>query len=204
MYLDKAKKRMEEINELKRQLKAMGVEDSALGQLRLNEPQPCTEEEVKALEEKLGRPLPSAYREFLLWMGKGVGDGTFMSSEDFFVWNWEREQDMLELAREVLQDDQFPGELPEDAFVFFFSLSHAFCFFRLSEGDDPPVYLWVEGYTEFKKTDEHFSDWLMKEIELHGKVVELYGERMLKRLGKAEPSSTDVKGDVSGEGEGIV
>jgi len=111
---------------------------------------------------------------------------------------------MLELAREVLQDDQFPGELPEDAFVFFFHLSHAFCFFRLSEGDDPPVYLWVEGYTEFKKTHEHFSDWLMKEIELHGRGVELHGELMLKRLGKAEPSSTDVKGDVSGEGEGIV
>jgi hypothetical protein len=181
MYLDKAKKRMKEINERKKQIKAMGVKDP-YGKLSPNEPQPCTEEEVKALEEKLGRPLPSSYREFLLWMGKGVGKGTFMYGSDFFVWSWEQEQEMLELAREVLQDDQFPGELPEDAFVFFFHLSYTFCFFRLSEGEDPPVYLWFETYTEFKKINEHFSDWLLREIELHGEGVELYA-----------PSSTEVK-----------
>ncbi len=190
MYFEEAKKKMEEISKMKEFLNSMGMEG---GELSLDKPRPCTEEEVKALEEKLGRPLPSSYREFLLWMGKGVGNGDamrFMCSEDFFIWNWEQEQEMLELAREVLQDDQFPGELPEDAFVFFFHLSYIFCFFRLSEGDDPPVYLWEETCTEFKKTHEHFSDWLLKEIEIHGEGVELYA-----------PSSTEVKGDVSGESE---
>ncbi|MEM1544609.1 MAG: SMI1/KNR4 family protein [Candidatus Bathyarchaeia archaeon] len=63
----------------------MGIEGSDRGHLRLNELKPCTEEEMKALEEKLGRSLPAAYREFLLWTGKRVGRGTFMRNEDFFV-----------------------------------------------------------------------------------------------------------------------
>ncbi|MFN3422139.1 MAG: SMI1/KNR4 family protein [Armatimonadota bacterium] len=131
MYLNKAKHRLEEINEMKRKLKAMGIKDSAWGELRLNEPQPCTEEEVRALEEKLGKSLPAAYREFLLWMGKGVGKGKFMTSEDFFIWNWE-------------------------------------------------------------KTHEHFSDWLLEEIEQHGEGVELYAPSSIEMEGNASRERTSL------------
>ncbi|MFN4180800.1 MAG: hypothetical protein ACK4I8_10840, partial [Armatimonadota bacterium] len=63
----------------------------------------------------------------------------------------------------------------------------------------PPVYLWCEGYTEFKKTHEHFSDWLLKEIELDWQVVKGYGESMLKKVGK---TIEDVFGDGEEKGEG--
>lgn len=182
MYLERAKRRLEEINEMKKRFKEMGIEGSDWGELRLNEPEPCTEDEVKALEEKLGRTLPEAYKEFLLWMGKGVGKGNLMAGEDFFVWNWEKEQEMLKLVRELFEEDEFPGELPEDAFVFLFHQGYSFLFFRLSEGDDPPVYLWIESETSFQKISEHFSDWLLERIELHGKSVKNYGESMMKRL----------------------
>jgi len=50
----------------------------SIGCPHYNQPQPCTEEEVRALEEKLGQSLPAAYREFLLWMGHGAKGGSWM------------------------------------------------------------------------------------------------------------------------------
>lgn len=64
MYLDKAKKRAED-----------------LYRLNSGQPYPCTIEEVEEIERWSGHRFPEAYREFLLWMGRGGG---FLQGFDCF------------------------------------------------------------------------------------------------------------------------
>jgi len=122
MYLDKAKMKEEALHQV-------GFEDLV----------PCTEDEIAFLERWIKRPLPQAYREFLQWMGYW-GGGLFVGS-DFF---YDRLMNMQEGARALLEEDHYPGELPEDAFVFFMHQGYQFYFFRFSEGADPPVYYYLE------------------------------------------------------------
>lgn len=145
MYLDKAKKLFEESNVV--------APDSF---------KPCTEEEVRALEERAGRPLPEVYKEFLLWMGHGAGG--FLAGTHCL---YEHLPDIQEGAVELLEENTFPEPLPDDAFVFLMHQGYQFMFFRLSEGDDPPVYYYHESVhkTAFERRFDHFSQVLMLEAE---------------------------------------
>ncbi len=87
---------------------------------------PCTEEEIDFLEQKLGISLPIAYKEFLLWGGHKAG-GLMEGSDCFY-------QDLLDIqetAKLLLEDDEFPHSLPEDAFVFLCITVISFYFLKL-------------------------------------------------------------------------
>jgi hypothetical protein len=123
---------------------------------------PCSQEEVQALEQFIGRPLPLAYREFLLLMGKGM-DEFLRGSEIFYPTMYELQQDAVEL----LKEDDFPEQLPRDAFVFFMHEGYQFNFFHTSEGDDPPVYRFYEGKdpNSFRLIYPHFTSFLVRELQ---------------------------------------
>ncbi len=63
--------------------------------------------------------------------------------------------------------------MPEDAFVFFMHQGYQFMFFRLSEGDDPPVYYYGEGEGQdtFRVLQPSYSAFLETEIEGHAKLL---------------------------------
>ncbi|MFB2837368.1 SMI1/KNR4 family protein [Floridanema evergladense] len=154
MYLDRVKKQLIELK--------LASPDELLG---------CTQDEVVELEEKLGILLPKAYQEFLLLMGHGAG--RFLRGSDCFF------KDLLVLKRwaiELLEENNFPESLPEDAFVFLMHQGYQFSFFRVSQGDDPPTYSYCEGTDEtaFIKSHDKYSDFLMTEVEIHAKY--LYSE----------------------------
>src|ERR1051326_8785008 len=115
MYLEKVKAQVEELQ----------------GRHLIGQLVPCSEEEVHALENQLGRALPAAYREVRLLMGQRTGGllgGTSWLYEDLeFI-----QDDALDLMRR----DRFPVLLPPDAFVFLMHEGYQFAFFRLTEGDD--------------------------------------------------------------------
>jgi SMI1/KNR4 family protein SUKH-1 len=128
-----------------------------------------TDEEVRELERQLGRTLPAAYREFLLWMGHGAGD--FMVGTDLF-YPWIRRIGegpwaLTQGARELLDENAFPEPLPEDAFTFSMHQGYTFQFFRLSAGDDPPVYWYGEGMhrDRFELASPTFSQHLLNTVE---------------------------------------
>ncbi|GCE23201.1 SMI1/KNR4 family protein [Dictyobacter kobayashii] len=129
-----------------------------------NEFIPCTIDEVLALEQFLGSPLPRAYREFLLWMGHSGGkflQGTDCFYSDLFL--------IQEGAKELLEEDKFSGQLPENAFVFYMHQGYQFQFFLLNE-EDPPVYFYLEERpirTSFVKLYSSFSEFLSIELEGH-------------------------------------
>lgn len=148
MYLDKAK-----------------MKEVALHQAGFETLVPCTEDEIAVLEHWIKRPFPQAYREFLLWMGYW-GGGLFVGSNCFY----NDLRDIQEWARALLEEDRYPGELPEDAFVFFMHQGYQFYFFRFSEGEDPPIYYYLEDHEKpeqstVNRTYAHFSAFLEDAID---------------------------------------
>src|SRR5260370_32840327 len=107
MYLEIAKKRAED-----------------LYRLTGSRPHPCTLEEVEELERWSGHRFPEVYREFLLWMGR-LGGGLLQGIACFY-------RDLKNLpsyAQELLEEDQFVGQLPENAFIFLLFEGFRFNFF---------------------------------------------------------------------------
>lgn len=134
-------------------------------ELRIAEPsalKPCTEEEISTIEEKLERPLPKAYNEFLLWMGHGAG--RFQAGTQCF---YQDLSNIQEWAHGLLEENNFPESLPDDAFTFLMHQGYQFMFFRLSEGEDPAVYYYHEAMhkTTFEKKFGSFSEYLKVAVE---------------------------------------
>jgi hypothetical protein len=151
MYLDKTKKRFEELSFV--------PPDKVI---------PCTAQDIETLQKQLNCTLPLAYKEFLLWMGHGAGQ--FMTGSLFF---YDDLQDIQLLAVEMLEEDEFPQPLPTDTFVVWIHQAYQFTFFRLTEGDNPPIYYYKEMQAEktFQQTIKRFSDYLTTEIEGHAKLA---------------------------------
>lgn len=129
-------------------LKAKGVEMK-----------PITSDDVEDLKKITnGKQLPRAYIEFYKHMGNGVsffrGHSCF-KKEILYLKEW---------AEELLEENNFPGELSENDFVFWMSQGNMFCLFRLDEGDDPPIYYYCEGkgQTNFLKIAESLSTFLYR------------------------------------------
>lgn len=111
------------------------------------------EAKVAAEEDRVGRPFPAAYREFLLWSGCGFRP---WSGSDYGI---EWHPDLQTEALETIAEGRQKLPLPDDAFVFWQHGGNAFFFFRFSEGDDPPVYqyeVWQEE-PDFQRITAHFS-----------------------------------------------
>ena len=121
---------------------------------------PCSDAEIGLLESALGLPIPAAFKEFLAWIGKGAGD--FMMGSDFY---YECMFGLREDAQELLDENNFPKPLPNDAIVFFMHQGYQFAFIKVSDGNHSPVYYYNEAYhdTDFKCTDS-FDEYLTSRI----------------------------------------
>lgn len=121
-------------------------------------------EEVQALSESVGVSLPSAYQEFLLAVGNGAG--AFLEGEDVFI---SEIGNLKEEAVSLLDGNGDAFTLPADAFVFLMHQGYEFDYFIASEGDDPPVYQYVEGNGPPVKVWNSFSDFLRESIDSHAR-----------------------------------
>ncbi|HEY0604723.1 MAG TPA: SMI1/KNR4 family protein [Herpetosiphonaceae bacterium] len=136
---------------------------------------PCSEADIRQLEAQLGLKIPQAYREFLLTMGLGAGgllDGTHCWYPNLI--------DLQAWGIELLEENNVSDLLPEDAFVFWMHQGYMMAFFRVSEGDDPPVYFFGEGrnLTTFTLTKHTCSSFLLMEFEGEAKArAQLEGNR---------------------------
>lgn len=113
--------------------------------------QPCTAAEVRELEKAVGLQLPEVYKEFLLWAGRGLG--SFMTGSRFYYeqtfnltyTGHDGVYTLTEVCNEMLEENDSPDRLPEDAFVFWSHGGYMFSFFRTSEGENPPIHNYREG-----------------------------------------------------------
>ena len=131
---------------------------------------PCSQQEVRDWEEEIGQSLPMAYREFLLWMGND--SGRFLRGSYCLY----RHRERLRLGTPGLMERyDFKRSLPSDAFVFWAHQGYQFLFFRLSDGQDPPIN-WFNGpetKSDFAwNTYPSFSKFLGREIIGHAQLME--------------------------------
>lgn len=136
-----------------------------------DEVHPCTADEVAQLERRIGRSLPAAYREFLLWMGRGAA--RLLVGTDFFYDDIKKIEHYRESAQELLDENGIRTPIPEDAFIFYMHQGYQFMYFRLTEGDNPPIYYYGEGegYSNFRTLNPSFSDFLETEIKGHARLM---------------------------------
>lgn len=97
----------------------------------------CDEWTVRDLEQQLRVTLPAAYRAFLLVAGHGfpTWSGSHHTVDDDLP-------ALQQMASRLLKERG--SSLPTDAFVFLIHQGVAVQFFLLGDGDDPPVYEWVD------------------------------------------------------------
>ncbi|MBL1175764.1 hypothetical protein [Pantanalinema sp. GBBB05] len=71
-----------------------------------------------------------------------------MRGEDF---QFGQIESIRESALELMQFNNFPEALPDDAIVFTAHQGYVFGFIRASEGDNPPIHFYIEqgGWTRF-------------------------------------------------------
>ena len=110
----------------------------------------CSERDISSLEERFSIKLPKAYREFLLWMGRD--GGLFLQKQ----YRYEVLPIINAGVYEILARKQSGFFLPRDAFVIGIELSESFYFFRCSEGENPPIYIFMDeeeqGYMRGERT----------------------------------------------------
>lgn len=128
---------------------------------------PCTDSHMEELISIAnGKKLPQAYIEFMAAMGNGTtgfmnGDSCFMDEIDF----------LKEGAIETLKENESENMLSDDDFVFWMSQGCMFCFFKLTEGDNPPIYFYNEdGEDKFIKIADSLTQFLINRLELNEKL----------------------------------
>ena len=112
-----------------------------------------------------GKNLPKAYIEFMSVMGNGTEGHQYMGGESCFM---NEILDLKQWAIEVLEENESINLLTDDDFVFWMSQGCMFCFFNLTEGDDPPVYFYNEsGEDRFIKVADSIVEFLVNMLEMN-------------------------------------
>ncbi|WP_452219433.1 SMI1/KNR4 family protein [Lacinutrix salivirga] len=129
----------------------------------------CSQNQIKEIEELAVSKLPECYVEFLEVMGfemdrKAPGMRGYLLGTTVFYPSikW-----LNETWAEQLTEDGSSLELPENAFVFYDHQGYLFAFFKLDEGDNPPVYGYEEGYEgdSFPKIADSLSSFYERHLE---------------------------------------
>lgn len=118
--------------------------------------QTCTEEEVDEIERSLHLKFPRAYRELYLLLGKRRA---FNITEHTF--NYPDYQKMRDAAIKMIGEEDIGVNFDDSIFVFSCDLeTTTICYFRLDEGDDPPVYQYSFDTDEPERMADHFSAYI--------------------------------------------
>lgn len=125
----------------------------------------CTKNQIKNLIIiTKGKKLPQAYIEFMSVMGNGT-DGKFMGGDSCFM---NEIYDLRQGAFELLEENESENTLTDEDFVFWMSQGCMFCFFKLNEGDNPPVYFYNEdGEDEYIKVANSLTEFLINRLEMN-------------------------------------
>ncbi len=124
-----------------------------------------TENQIEKLRSIVkGKNLPKTYIEFMGLMGNGT-EGKYMAGDSCFM---NEIFDLKQGAVELLKENMSINRLTDDEFVFWMSQGCMFCFFKLTEGDNPPIYFYNEsGEDRFIKVADSIIDFLINRLEMN-------------------------------------
>jgi hypothetical protein len=112
------------------------------------------EEDIINYEEIMNVKFPLAYKEFLLICGKYRGSSFFTSN--YYIDNYPK---MWKLIKEELHLSKSPFKFSDSLYPFAEFLEYGkFWYFKLDEGDNPPVYSYIENHLFPQKEYATFTD----------------------------------------------
>ena len=116
--------------------------------------------DISAIEQKFKIALPEAYKQFLRLMGKGAG--LYMQGSSVFY----DELFSLRQGAEELVIENNLSPIPENAFVFWMHQGYQAAYFKLNEGENPPVYYFSEGQNSsgFELKEKSLSDFFASQL----------------------------------------
>ncbi|QQV02738.1 MULTISPECIES: SMI1/KNR4 family protein [Chryseobacterium] len=132
---------------------------------------------INSLEQSLSKKLPLCYKEFLEKFGEttdainvkeGYYNYTGFQGESIFYDNIYGNHTNKDGLMEQLQEDgktSLISQVNDNVFVFFSSQGYIFAFFKLDEGENPPVYGYVEG--QEKNSFPKLTNSLLEFFELY-------------------------------------
>ncbi len=128
----------------------------------------CSEQQIKEIEKLAKNIIPESYKEFLELFGLDM-DRKDMTSRGGFVGEDVFYEDLFDnkeaLEEQLEEDGRTDLQLTDNDFIFFCSQGYIFAFFKLDEGDNPPVYGYQEGYKG--ETFPKLTDTLVEFYELY-------------------------------------
>jgi hypothetical protein len=117
----------------------------------------CSKNQIEILELKIRKNLPLCYKEFIEFMGKrtdainvevGLYDYTGFEGESIFYDNVFGDYTNKDGLIDDLKADgkeNLLSQIDDNVFVFASHQGYIYAFFKLDEGDNPPVYGYHEG-----------------------------------------------------------
>ena len=133
---------------------------------------PCTSEEVEKLESMLPPTyrLPTAYKEFLLYGGKEIGQFYERGNRFDYKRASSYVQNERRAAISLLKQYEDNPHFSDDTYILTVYMSSFFNFFKLTEGENPPVYEWSEeeevGVEAIEKAFDSFTDFIRGEVRI--------------------------------------
>lgn len=129
---------------------------------RFGKPRGAKEKDIAALEAALAFPIPKAYREFLLWMGKdtaGIYRGSEVFIEDIFS--------NLEFLRDYAEEQNLEVDFDRNVLCFFVHQGYMMAWFYVNEqDDDPEVYFYSESFETCEaRFGGAYSEFLLTEMK---------------------------------------
>lgn len=124
--------------------------------------QGASEEEIQTLERYAGGTFPQVYRDFLTAFGRSAGplfQGTESSLSDRMRLR------LRKSAEAIVSSSGSQFEIPEMAFVFLMAQGYQFSYFLLADGEDPPVFHYLEGEPGPTRLAERLSDYYLECVE---------------------------------------
>ncbi|WP_138754249.1 SMI1/KNR4 family protein [Paenibacillus sinopodophylli] len=120
----------------------------------------CSLQKIEKLEQLLDVKLPACYREFLLLMGASAG--RLFVGTDIFI---NQICHLRKEAEKLLKENNVKYILKTDSVVFSMHQGYEFNFFHISDGDNPPIYQYVEGNDIPLLCWSNIRDYINEEIE---------------------------------------
>ena len=117
----------------------------------------CLQKEMEQLENYAHFPLPKTYKEFMAFMGRGAGD--YLADMNI---TYKKVFENKNSMNELLEEDTSDFKLSETDFVFSSYQGEQFMYFNLREGDNPPVYYYIEGTSKVpRKIYDSFTEYIL-------------------------------------------
>jgi hypothetical protein len=137
----------------------------------------CSNQEIIELNQltldNTGKELPTAYREFLKFGGKGIGS-LFLG----MGFHYQKTLSRMKIVYERLAEDntfdicQQKGIIPKKALLFGYKEPHPnhYVFLLLGESNNPLVYEWWIGENTYISSELRFTDYLLKGMDYSEKL----------------------------------